>query len=193
MASFETDGFDAILVNAAGCGSHLKDYGRLFAGDPEWSRRASDFRSRVRDVTEFLAGLPPVARRHPIRARVAYHDACHLGNAQGIRQAPRDILRAIPGLTVAEVPDADQCCGSAGIYNLVEPASADEIGRRKAESVVAARADLLASANPGCTLQIGRALRRRGIVLPALHPIEILDASIANRPLFTAVSSDARE
>jgi glycolate oxidase iron-sulfur subunit len=141
-------------------------------------------------VTEFLAGLPPRAPRHPIRARVAYHDACHLAHAQGIRQAPRDLLKGIPELTVAEIADADQCCGSAGVYNLMEPASADEIGRRKADSVLAARADLLASSNPGCTLQIGRALRRRGVVLPALHPIEILDASLAERPLFAAASSD---
>ena len=181
IAAFEKESFDAILVNAAGCGSHLKDYGRLFARDPAWARRASQFRARVRDVTEFLAALPPVAARHPFRARVAYHDACHLAHAQGIRRAPRDLLRGIPELTVAEIPDGDQCCGSAGIYNLTEPASAEEIGERKAEKVLAAKADLLASANPGCTLQIAKSLRRRGISLPALHPIEIVDASIAGR------------
>jgi glycolate oxidase iron-sulfur subunit len=181
IASFESGGFDAILVNAAGCGSHLKDYGRLFAEDPQWARRAMDFQGRVRDITEFLAGLQPVAARHPIRARVAYHDACHLAHAQSIRQAPRDLLKSIPELTVTDIADAEECCGSAGIYNLMEPASADEIGRRKAERVAATKADLLASANPGCTLQIRRALLRRGIVLPSLHPIEILDASIANR------------
>jgi len=182
IASFEGGGFDAILVNAAGCGSHLKDYGRLFATDPVWARRASEFRARVRDVTEFLAALPPVARRHSIRARVAYHDACHLAHGQGIRQPPRDLLRGIPDLTVAEIPDAEQCCGSAGIYNLMEPASAEEIGVRKVDNVLATRADLLVSANPGCTLQIGKYLRRRGVALASLHPIEILDASIANRP-----------
>jgi glycolate oxidase iron-sulfur subunit len=182
IASFEKGGFDAILVNAAGCGSHLKDYDRLFAKDAAWARRASDFRARVRDVTEFLAALPPVAPRHPIRARVAYHDACHLAHAQGIRQQPRDLLRGIPELTIAEIADPDQCCGSAGIYNLMEPASAGEIGERKVENVLAAKADLLVSANPGCTLQIGRSLRRRGVALPSLHPIEMLDASIANRP-----------
>jgi glycolate oxidase iron-sulfur subunit len=181
IASFEKENFDAILVNAAGCGSHLKDYGRLFAGDPAWAERAADFRAKVRDVSEFLATLPPVAPRHPIRARVAYHDACHLSNAQGIRQQPRDLLRGIPELTLAEIADGDQCCGSAGIYNLTEPASAEEIGLRKVANVVAAKADLLASANPGCTLQIGKYLRRRGVALPSLHPIEILDASIANR------------
>jgi glycolate oxidase iron-sulfur subunit len=190
IASFEGDGFDAILVNAAGCGSHLKDYGRLFAGDPVWARRAADFGSRVRDVTEFLASLPPIAERHPIRARVAYHDACHLAHAQGIREAPRQLLRGIPEVTVAEIADADQCCGSAGIYNLMEPASADQIGERKADNVAAANADLLATANPGCALQIERALRRRGIALPCLHPIELLDASIANRPVVADRSPD---
>jgi glycolate oxidase iron-sulfur subunit len=134
-------------------------------------------------VTEFLASLTPAAERHPVAARVAYHDACHLSHGQGIRRPPRDLLSGIPGLTLVEIADADQCCGSAGIYNLVEPESADEIGERKVENVLAARADALASANPGCLLQIGQHLRRRGLALPSYHPVEILDASIANRPL----------
>ena len=183
IMAFETEDFDAVVVNAAGCGSHLKDFGRLFARDPDWADRAEAFRSRVRDVTEFLAALPAAASRHPIRARVAYHDACHLAHGQGIRLAPRELLRQIPGLTIAEIAGAEQCCGSAGIYNLTEPGSADAIGERKVDAVLAAKADLLASANPGCSLQIGRSLRRRGVSLPALHPIEILDASIGNRPL----------
>ncbi len=183
IAAFESERVDAILVNAAGCGSHVKDYARLLAGDPAWARRASEFRARVRDVTEFLAGLEPAARRHPIRARVAYHDACHLSHGQGIRQQPRDLLAGIPELSVLEIADGDQCCGSAGIYNLVEPESADQIGERKVENVLAARADALASANPGCLLQIRKHLLRRGVALPSYHPVELLDASIANRPL----------
>jgi len=118
-----------------------------------------------------------------MRARVAYHDACHLAHAQGVREAPRALLRGIPGLELVEVPDGEQCCGSAGIYNMVEPESAREVGLRKVENVLKTRADLLASANPGCTLQIGKLLRERGIALAAAHPIEILDASIAGRPL----------
>ncbi|HTY41698.1 MAG TPA: heterodisulfide reductase-related iron-sulfur binding cluster [Thermoanaerobaculia bacterium] len=183
IAAFECGAWDAILVNAAGCGSHLKDYGRLFANDPAWGPRAAAFRARVRDVNEFLAALPPAAVRHPLRVRVAYHDACHLAHGQGIRQQPRDLLAAIPGLTVVEIADGDQCCGSAGIYNLVEPESAGEIGERKVENVLAAGADALASANPGCLLQIAKHLRGRGASLPSYHPIEILDASIGNRPL----------
>jgi glycolate oxidase iron-sulfur subunit len=182
IAAFERERIDAIVVNAAGCGSHLKDYARLLAGDSAWARRASEFRARVRDVTEFLAALEPAATRHPIRARVAYHDACHLAHGQGIRQPPRDLLAGIPGLTLVEIADGDQCCGSAGIYNLVEPESADEIGERKIENVIAARADALASANPGCLLQIRKHLLRRGVALPCYHPVELLDAAIANRP-----------
>jgi glycolate oxidase iron-sulfur subunit len=110
-----------------------------------------------------------------------YHDACHLAHAQGIRAEPRALLRAIPGLELVELPEGESCCGSAGIYNLVEPESADEIGSRKADQVEAARADLLVSANPGCTLQIQKILRARGVDLPARHPIELLDASISGR------------
>jgi glycolate oxidase iron-sulfur subunit len=183
IAAFEGETLDAIIVNAAGCGSNLKDYGRLLGDEPEWAERAAAFAGKVRDVSEFLAALPPVAPRHPIPLRVAYHDACHLAHAQGIRAEPRSLLRGIPGLELLEVPEGESCCGSAGIYNLVEPASADEIGARKAEQVLSTKPDLLASANPGCTLQIGKMLQARGISIPAAHPIEILDASIAGRAI----------
>ncbi|MFI5166695.1 MAG: (Fe-S)-binding protein [Thermoanaerobaculales bacterium] len=183
IATFEALELDAILVNAAGCGSTLKDYGRLLAHDPEWSERAATFAAKVRDITEFLAKLEPIAPRHPLAMRVAYHQACHLGHAQRVVEQPRALLRGIPGLTVLEVPDGDQCCGSAGIYNLVNPASAEEIGERKAERILSTGAEVLASGNPGCTLQIGRILKKQGRALPALHLIEILDASIAGRTL----------
>ena len=183
IAAFEAADVDAVVVNAAGCGSHLKDYGRLLAGDSAWADRAAKFRGYVKDVTEFLSALGPAAPRHPLRGRVAYHDACHLAHGQGIRQPPRDLLSAVPGLSLVEIVDGDQCCGSAGIYNLVEPASAEEIGERKVENVLAAKADALASANPGCLLQIRKHLQRRGADLPSYHPIEILDASIGRRPL----------
>ncbi len=183
MEAFEGQKLDAIIVNAAGCGSNLKDYGRLFAQDAEWSGRAAAFSAKTRDVTEFLASIPRVATRHPIAARAAFHDPCHLAHAQRVKDAPRALLMEIPGLTLVEIPDSDQCCGSAGIYNLVAPESSDEIGRRKAENVLSVRADLLASANPGCTLQIRRLLGERGATLPMAHPIEILDASLAGRTL----------
>jgi glycolate oxidase iron-sulfur subunit len=184
IARFEgAGGLDAVLVNAAGCGSTLKEYGRLLAEDPAWASRAAAFSAKVRDVTEFLAALPPVAPRHPLALRVAYHDACHLAHAQRVRDAPRALLRAIPGLELFEIADGDQCCGSAGIYNLMEPESADEIGARKADNVRATGADLLASANPGCTLQIGKLLRETGSPIPAFHPVEIVDAAIRGRKL----------
>ncbi len=134
-------------------------------------------------MNEFLGSIPPVAARHPLPLRVAYHDACHLAHAQRIREAPRSLLSAIPGLTLVEIPDGEQCCGSAGVYNLTEPESADEIGRRKVENVLSAEPELLASANPGCTLQIRKLLRERGAVLRAAHPIELLAASIEGRQI----------
>ena len=179
MKVFEREPVDAVLVNAAGCGSHLKDYGRLFAGD----ERARAFAGKVRDVNEFLAALPPRATRHPLPLRIAMHDACHLAHAQRIRGEPRALLRGIPGVTLLEVPDSEQCCGSAGIYNLVQPESADQIGERKVDNVLSTGADLIASANPGCTLQMQKILRSRGKILRAAHPIEILDASIRGSSL----------
>jgi glycolate oxidase iron-sulfur subunit len=183
IARFEAEPVNAILVNAAGCGSNMKDYGRLFADDAAWKSRAAAFSEKVRDVNQFLAHLAPVAPRNPVPARVAYHDACHLAHAQRVRAEPRQLLAGIPGIELVEIPDGEQCCGSAGIYNLVEPESADEIGARKAENVLKVRPDLLASANPGCTLQIQKHLRARGAILPAAHPIEILDASISGSGL----------
>jgi len=183
IALFEEQPVDAILVNAAGCGSNMKDYGRLLANDPTWAARATAFSAKVRDVNEFLAALPPAAPRHTVRARVAYHDSCHLAHAQRIREQPRKLLAGIPGLELVEIPDGDQCCGSAGIYNLVQPESSEEIGTRKADNVLSVKPDLLASANPGCTLQIQKILRQRGLTLRAAHPIEILDASLSGRPL----------
>jgi glycolate oxidase iron-sulfur subunit len=176
---FSREPVDAVVINAAGCGSHLKDYVRLFPDDP----RAREFAAKVRDVNELLAALPPRAPRRPLHLRVAMHDACHLVHAQRIKAQPRKLLGAIPGLTMVEVPDSEQCCGSAGIYNLVQPQSAEQIGQRKVDNVLSTRAELLASANPGCTLQIQKILRERGKRLPAAHPIEILDASISGTPL----------
>jgi glycolate oxidase iron-sulfur subunit len=183
IALFEEQPVDAILANAAGCGSNMKDYGRLLANDATWAARAAAFSAKVRDVNEFLAALPPAAPRHTVRARVAYHDSCHLAHAQRIREQPRKLLAGIPGLELVEIPDGDQCCGSAGIYNLVQPESSEEIGTRKADNVLSVKPDLLASANPGCTLQIQKILRQRGLTLRAAHPMEILDASLSGRPL----------
>ncbi len=168
---------DAIVVNSAGCGSSMKEWGHLFADDPVWAGRAAALAGKVRDVVELIAELGPVAPRHPLAIRAAYHDACHLAHAQRIRAQPRALLAAIPELELVEL-DSDACCGSAGVHNLLEPDSAREIGERKVESVLAAAPDLLVSANPGCTLQIQMLLRERGKAMRTAHPIEVLDASI---------------
>ncbi len=178
VETFEKEQVDVVVVNAAGCGSHLKDLAHVFAGDPEFLPRARAFAEKVRDVSELLASLPQRAPRAPLRARVAYHSPCHLGHAQRITEAPRALLRGIPGVELVEVPDGEQCCGSAGVYNLVEPGSADEIGRRKADAVLSTKATILASANPGCSLQIRRMIEEKGGAVEAAHPIEILDRAI---------------
>jgi glycolate oxidase iron-sulfur subunit len=183
IETFEAAGVDAIVVNSAGCGSAMKEYERLFADSPEWAARAAALSARVRDVAEFLDAIGPVAERHPVPARAAYHDACHLGHAQRITAAPRALLRAVPELELVELRDAGVCCGSAGVYNLLQPDAAREFGSRKADSVVASGASLLISANPGCTLQISSELASRGITVRTAHTVEILDASINGVPL----------
>jgi glycolate oxidase iron-sulfur subunit len=176
---FERAGVERIAVNAAGCGSSMKEYGQLLADDPAWAERARAFSSRVRDVTEVVSELgAPQAPRHPLALRVAYHDACHLAHAQGVRQAPRDLLRSIPGLEILPFAEQEICCGSAGIYNLVEPDAARELGDRKAAHIDVVNPDVIATANPGCTLQMTAAAARLGRVRRIRHPIEILDASI---------------
>lgn len=178
IAAFEDARVDAVVINSAGCGSSMKDYGRLLAGDPLWADRAARFSASCRDVAELLAELGPVAVRHPLPVVVAYHDACHLSHAQRIRSQPRDLLRGIPGLELREIADGDICCGSAGIYNLVNPGPARELGDRKAASVRATGAELLVTANPGCLMQIDSALRRSGAAMAIAHTIEVLDVSI---------------
>lgn len=156
----------------------MKHWGRLFQADPAWQARAKVIASKVKDINELCAELTPAAPRHPLLLRVAYHDACHLSHGQGIRREPRAALAAIPGITLLDVPEPEQCCGSAGVYNLLEPASAREIGRRKADNIQAVRPDVLVSANPGCTLQIQSQLGQSGDRIRTAHPIELIDASI---------------
>ena len=189
IVEFERAGVDAIVVNAAGCGSAMKEYGELLAGQGGWAARAAALSAKVRDFTEFLAELGPAAVRHPLPVSAAYHDACHLGHAQRITAQPRALLRAIPGLRLAEITDGAACCGSAGIYNLVQPAPARELGERKATAVEATGAQLLVSANPGCALQIAAALAARDARLPMAHIAEVLDASIRSVPVSRLLSS----
>jgi glycolate oxidase iron-sulfur subunit len=178
IETFERAGVDAIVVNVAGCGSAMKEYGDLLADDPAWSARAAALSGRVRDLSEFLAELGPAAVRHPLGVTVAYHPACHLAHAQGITAQPRDLLAAIPELRLAEIADSGTCCGSAGIYNLVQPEPARELGQRKAANVAATGAGLLVTANPGCAMQIASSLAASGRPMPMAHIAEVLDASI---------------
>jgi len=170
--------FDHVVVNAAGCGSAIKDYGHLLRDDPEWSERAQVLSSRAKDVHELLASVPPRAPRGRVELRVAYHDACHLAHAQGVRSQPRQLLRTIPGLELVEPAEWELCCGSAGIYNLTRPRPAAELGARKAANLLATGAQAIAAANPGCTLQIAAHLKRKGEELPLLHPMQLLAQSI---------------
>jgi glycolate oxidase iron-sulfur subunit len=176
--AFENAQVDAVIINAAGCGSNVKEYGHLLRDDPQYAGRAKAFAAKCRDVSEFLAELAPRATRHALRVRVAYHDACHLQHAQGVRSQPRALLRRIPQLQLLEIPEAAICCGSAGIYNLVQPEAATQLGDRKASHVAALDADMVVSGNPGCLLQLQSALPRAGRKLPVRHIVELLDASI---------------
>ncbi|MGK5554975.1 (Fe-S)-binding protein [Actinomadura kijaniata] len=169
---------DVIVVNAAGCGSSMKEYARLLADDPAWAARAEALSARTRDLAEYLVELGPRAPRRPLPVTVAYHDACHLAHAQGVRSQPRALLAGIPELTVREIADPDVCCGSAGTYNLLQPGPAAELGDRKAANVRATGADVLVAANPGCAMQIADALARQGAPMAVAHTAEILDASL---------------
>jgi len=165
---------DYVITAAAGCGSAMKEYGELL-GTPE----AEAFASRVRDVNELLGSVEPVAPRGPLPLRVVYHDACHLAHAQQVRAQPRALLRGIPGLELLEVgAEAAVCCGSAGIYNLVQPEAASELGARKARHLLDTGAEAIAAGNPGCAAQLDYHLRALGHPLPIHHPVELLWRSI---------------
>jgi glycolate oxidase iron-sulfur subunit len=179
IAAFESANVDTIVINSAGCGSTMKEYGYLLRDDPEWAERAAVFAAKCKDISEILCELEPQAERHPIEMRVAYHDACHLQHAQGVLEQPRRLLAGIPGLEVAEIAESSLCCGSAGVYNLLEPEAAAQLGARKVENLLATRAQAVLSANPGCLMQLANGLRQRGLAaMPAFHLIEVLDASI---------------
>jgi glycolate oxidase iron-sulfur subunit len=184
IRTFAETGVDRVVVNAAGCGSAMKEYGQLLANDPEWAERARAFAARVRDVTETLADFDERrGGRTPLTMRLAYHDACHLAHAQGIRREPRALLQEIPGVTIVPIEESEICCGSAGIFNLVEPEHAAALGRRKARHVMDAEPDAVATSNPGCILQLRAALRAAGRDIPVYHIVQVLDASLAGREL----------
>ena len=176
--TFETVGVPWIVVNAAGCGAAMKEYGRLLADDPGYADRAEAFSASVKDFSELLAELGPRAPRGPLSASVTYQDACHLLHAQRIRLQPRAVLQEIPGLELREPAEPEICCGSAGIYNLVEPDAGRELGNRKARILSATESRIVVTANPGCMLQLRAAFERTGQAVEVLHVAEVLDRSI---------------
>jgi glycolate oxidase iron-sulfur subunit len=175
--AFKSEGVEHVVVNAAGCGSAMKEYETLLSDDPGYGADAAWLAGHTRDLSELLAAVGPRAERHPVNMKVAYHDACHLAHAQDIRAQPRALLQGVPGLQLSEIRD-DFCCGSAGIYNLVQPDAARELGDRKAAAVVATGAEVVVSTNPGCLMQLQSALRRSGSAIGTAHLAEILDLSV---------------
>ncbi len=173
--TFLAEDFDAVLVNAAGCGAELKEYGELLYDDPDYAERSIEFSAKVADVTEFLAREGLTAPPGPLSLRVTYQDSCHLAHAQRVTRAPRDLLRAIPGLDLVEMPHADQCCGGAGIYNIVHPELSSQILDAKMREVAVTGAAVVATANPGCMMQLEAGLVRHGITGRAVHVMEVLD------------------
>jgi glycolate oxidase iron-sulfur subunit len=172
---FETAGVDQVAVNAAGCGSVMKAYGELLHDDPQYAARAAAFANRVRDVTEILADAGLAGPLHALPLTVTYQDACHLAHGQKVRAAPRALLQQIPGVTLAELAEADLCCGSAGIYNVLHPEVARKLLDRKLDRIAATGAETLVSGNPGCLLHIGAGLRARGSLMRTAHTMELLD------------------
>ena len=163
IAVFESAKVDTVVINSAGCGSSMKEYGHLLRDDGEWAERAAAFSAKCKDITEILCELEPQAPRNPLKMRVAYHDACHLQHAQGVQAQPRKLLGGIPQLQVAEIPEGSLCCGSAGVYNLLQSETANQLGDRKVENLLTTGAEAVLSANPGCLLQLMNGLRRRGL------------------------------
>ena len=179
--SFIDEDLDAIVINAAGCGHTLKEYGHILANDPEYKEKAEQFSHKVKDIQEFLAEIKLTAELHPLATQeltLVYQDACHLLHGQKISVQPRQLLKQIPGVQLREPLDASLCCGSAGIYNMLQPETADELGKQKASNLTKTGASVIASPNPGCSLQIQKHLDMQGSKVKLLHPVELLDYSI---------------
>jgi glycolate dehydrogenase iron-sulfur subunit len=178
IAAFGRDGFDAILTNAAGCGSTLKEYDHLFSANEPEHAAATAFAGKIRDVTEFLAGLGLTAKLKSLQGRVTYQDSCHLLHGQKVREAPRQLLRAIPGLEFVELPYSEICCGSAGVYNVTQTDAALELLAEKMKNAKETGARVIATANPGCLLQLRAGAEIHGTGQEVLHVVELLDRAL---------------
>jgi glycolate oxidase iron-sulfur subunit len=181
LAALKADEVDAVIVNIAGCGSMLKDYGHHWRDERQPQR--AEFAAKVKDVHEFLDELGPAKPTGEIKLKATYHDACHLVHAQRIREAPRRLLELIPGLELRELPESELCCGAAGTYNLTEPEMSARLSRRKLDNILATGADAVITANAGCILQIAREARERKLRLPIYHPMDLLDLSYRGKRL----------
>ncbi|BAY16998.1 glycolate oxidase subunit (Fe-S) protein [Anabaenopsis circularis NIES-21] len=179
--SFADTDVDFVIINAAGCGHTLKEYGHILADDPEYREKAENFAAKVKDAQEFLATVGLTAKLSPITDKpltLVYQDACHLLHGQKISLQPRQLLHQIPGVTLREPLDAALCCGSAGVYNLLQPEVAEELGKQKVQNLLNTGANLIASPNPGCALQITKHLELQGKNIAVMHPMELLDYAI---------------
>src|SRR5919202_6516257 len=174
--AFEPLGLDAIIINAAGCGSTLKEYGHLLPDDP----RAAEFAAKVKDVNEFLAAIELVPPPHPVPLKITYQDPCHLVHGQGIRSQPRQLLKQIPGLELVEMKDSDVCCGSAGIYNLTHYDISMQVLDQKMENLLRTGASGVVAPNPGCTMQLAYGAQRRGATIQQYHVVDLLDKAYGN-------------
>ncbi len=178
--AFEQSGTEALIINAAGCGAQLKDYGHLLEHDPQYAERAKEFVKRVNDATEWLAKFPiNTADMGNVDMTVTYQEPCHLCHAQRISKQPRTLLKAVPGLTLVEMKESSLCCGSAGIYNITQPEMAAQLGERKVANAMATNADTVVSANPGCMIQVGGILRQHGSEMDVAHIMTVLDHAYA--------------
>jgi glycolate oxidase iron-sulfur subunit len=172
---FEQYDCDAIIINSAGCGSTIKEYDHLLRDDPAYAERAKAFKAKVKDISEFLVSIELNPQMGEISQTVTYHDACHLLHGQKIKQPPRQLLQSIPGITMVNLKESDWCCGSAGIYNITNQEMGQELLERKMNNVEATHADIIATGNPGCIMQIAMGVRRRNLPMRVVHPLQLLD------------------
>ncbi|HZR40345.1 MAG TPA: heterodisulfide reductase-related iron-sulfur binding cluster [Ktedonobacteraceae bacterium] len=187
---FENYNCDAIIINSAGCGSTLKEYGHLLRDDPVYAQRAEAFSKKVKDISEFLAAIDINRDMGDVQRIVTYHDACHLAHGQKIKQQPRELLKAIPGITLVDLKEADWCCGSAGIYNITNQEMANELLERKINNVAATGANTLATGNPGCMMQIAMGVRQHGLPMEVVHPVQLLDEAYRAGGLYSTPARD---
>ena len=172
--TFSRLSLDALIINAAGCGAMMKEYGVLLKEDTTYGPRAEELNAKVKDIAEFLSTISPPKPQREVKAKVAYHDACHLAHGQGVYSQPRELLGMVPGLEIVDLPESDWCCGSAGTYNLTEPKMAQRLLERKVDNIASTGAEVVAMGNPGCLLQIQAGLKRRGLNIRAIHFVDLL-------------------